>query len=95
MSIARENYERSITSILSDGSVFSRGTVSSQAGDDSGLVPEADRQQVRRLEVSQTQGRPRVDEKTERLVVQMAKENPNWGYDRMVGAMANPVRQQT
>jgi putative transposase len=34
-------------------------------------------------------GRPRVDEETERLVVQMAKENPAWGYDRIVGAMAN------
>ena len=34
-------------------------------------------------------GRPRVDEQTERLVVQMAKENPGWGYDRIVGAMTN------
>ena len=33
-------------------------------------------------------GRPRVDEETERLVVRMAKENPGWGYDRIVGAMA-------
>jgi len=31
-------------------------------------------------------GRPRVDEETE---VRMAKENPGWGYDRIVGAMAN------
>src|SRR5664279_3533325 len=30
-------------------------------------------------------GRPRVDEETEGLVVQMAKENPTWGYDRIVG----------
>src|ERR1019366_104408 len=34
-------------------------------------------------------GRPRVEEETERLVVRMAKENPGWGYDRIVGAMAN------
>jgi putative transposase len=34
-------------------------------------------------------GRPRVDEETERLVVQMARENPSWGYDRIVGALAN------
>ena len=34
-------------------------------------------------------GRPRIDEETERLVVQMAKENPSWGYDRIVGALAN------
>jgi hypothetical protein len=36
-----------------------------------------------------SQGRPRVDEEPERLVVRMAKENPGWGYDRIVGAMAN------
>jgi putative transposase len=34
-------------------------------------------------------GRPRVDEETEQLVVGMAKDNPGWGYDRIVGAMAN------
>ena len=34
-------------------------------------------------------GRPLVDEETEALVVQMAKENPTWGYDRIVGALAN------
>jgi hypothetical protein len=34
-------------------------------------------------------GRPRVEEETERLVVRMAKENPTWGYDRIVGALAN------
>src|SRR6202140_246741 len=36
-----------------------------------------------------SQGRPRVDEETEGLVVRIAKENPGWGYDRIVGAMAN------
>ena len=36
-----------------------------------------------------SRGGPRVDEETERLVVRMAKENPGWGYDRIVGAMAN------
>src|SRR5260370_5870230 len=34
-------------------------------------------------------GRPRMNEELERLVVQMAKENPGWGYDRIAGAMAN------
>jgi putative transposase len=34
-------------------------------------------------------GRPKVDQETERLVVQMARENPGWGYDRIVGALAN------
>ena len=33
--------------------------------------------------------RPRIDEEAERLVVQMAKENPSWGYDRIVGALKN------
>ena len=36
-----------------------------------------------------THGRPRINEEMESLVVRMAKENPSWGYDRMVGAMAN------
>jgi hypothetical protein len=30
-------------------------------------------------------GRPKLDEETERLVMQMARENPSWGYDRIVG----------
>ena len=34
-------------------------------------------------------GRPRVAEEIERLVVRMANENPRWGYDRIVGALAN------
>jgi len=34
-------------------------------------------------------GRPRISEEIERLVVRMAKENPSWGYDRIVGALAN------
>src|SRR5215469_13240639 len=34
-------------------------------------------------------GRPRVAEEIERFVVRMAKENPSWGYDRIVGALAN------
>ena len=36
-----------------------------------------------------THGRPRIDEEMESQVVKMAKENPNWGYDRIVGALAN------
>ena len=34
-------------------------------------------------------GRPRIDTEIEQLVVRMAKENTDWGYDRIVGAMAN------
>jgi hypothetical protein len=34
-------------------------------------------------------GRPRVDPELEALVVRMARENRSWGYDRIVGALAN------
>jgi transposase InsO family protein len=34
-------------------------------------------------------GRPGVCEEVVRLVVQMAKENPTWGYDRIQGALKN------
>jgi hypothetical protein len=34
-------------------------------------------------------GRPSVAEEIERLVAQMARENPSWGYDRITGAMMN------
>jgi putative transposase len=34
-------------------------------------------------------GRPKVDQEIEALVVRMAQENRSWGYDRIVGALAN------
>lgn len=34
-------------------------------------------------------GRPEVDLELEALVVRMAQENRSWGYDRIVGALAN------
>ncbi len=34
-------------------------------------------------------GRPRIDDEIEQWVVRMAKENSDWGYDRIVSAMAN------
>jgi len=34
-------------------------------------------------------GRPAVAAKLEALIVQMAQENSGWGYDRIVGALAN------
>lgn len=37
----------------------------------------------------QTLGRPRIDKELEALVVRLAKENCSWGYDRIVGALAN------
>jgi len=37
----------------------------------------------------QSPGRPRVEKELEDLVVQMAKENRGWGYDRLAGALAH------
>jgi len=34
-------------------------------------------------------GRPMVDQEVEALVMRMARENRSWGYDRIVGALAN------
>src|SRR5205823_1701830 len=34
-------------------------------------------------------GRPRTERVVEGLVVKMARENPGWGYDRIIGALAN------
>ena len=43
-------------------------------------------------------GRPRVDHDDEQLIVRLARDNRDWGYDRIVGALANlghPVSDQT
>jgi len=34
-------------------------------------------------------GRPPIDQEVEALVVRLAQENRSWGYDRIVGALAN------
>ncbi len=43
-----------------------------------------DRSQARRYP-----GRPRIGSELEELDIQMANENSGWGYDRIVGALAN------
>jgi putative transposase len=43
-------------------------------------------------------GRPMIDSEVEALAVRMARENRSWGYDRIVGALANlgyPISDQT
>jgi putative transposase len=34
-------------------------------------------------------GRPQIKREIEQLIVRMARENRDWGYDRIVGALAN------
>jgi hypothetical protein len=36
-----------------------------------------------------THGRPKIELQTEELVLRMAEENSGWGYDRIVGPLAN------
>ena len=40
-------------------------------------------------QVRRAPGRPRIDGEVEQLIVRMADENRSWGYDRIVGALAN------
>lgn len=34
-------------------------------------------------------GRPKIDSEIEKLILEFARDNPDWGYDRIVGALAN------
>jgi len=47
---------------------------------------------ARKFDVSRAHrrpGRPRIRREVEQLIVRIAKENDDWGYDRIVGALAN------
>ena len=37
----------------------------------------------------QSPGRPKIDQELEALIVRIARENRSWGYDRVVGSLAN------
>jgi RNA-binding protein YlmH len=53
------------------------------------MVPEAHRSQIRWITGASSPGRPPIDRAVEQLIVRMAEENQSWGYDRIVGALAN------
>ena len=46
-------------------------------------------QQCDRAQPQTSVGRPHITKEIEDLVVRMAQENRSWGYDRIVGALAN------
>jgi hypothetical protein len=48
------------------------------------VVQQSDNSQPRK-----SLGRPRIDRELEALVVRMARENRSWGYERIVGVLAN------
>jgi Homeodomain-like domain len=59
------------------------------AGHHPGLVPQASRPQIDGSKARRGPGRPRVAREVEQLIVRMASENRDWGYDRIAGALAN------
>ena len=42
-----------------------------------------------RSKARRRRGRPRIKRAVEQLIIRMARENRDWGYDRIVGALAN------
>jgi len=52
------------------------------------MVPKARRSPILSIARTSRLG-PTVDKDVEELIVRMAEENRSWGYDRIVGALAN------
>jgi len=53
------------------------------------FIKEASNEASNESENKRKSGRPRVHLELESLIVRMARENKSWGYDRIVGALAN------
>jgi hypothetical protein len=53
------------------------------------VVPQAGRAEVRWIQASVIPGSAEDSPEVETLIVQMARENSGWGYDRIAGALAN------
>jgi hypothetical protein len=84
--------QRSTLAKIGKAGAFAVGgsSVCGQARHHLGLVSSAPRAQVRWLEEPSVSGPLRAAETLEALIVRMARENSGWGYDRIVGALANP-----
>src|SRR5260221_14303332 len=53
------------------------------------MVPKAHSSQVRWITGTSSSGAATNRRRSEQLIVRMADENRSWGYDRIVGALAN------
>ena len=60
-----------------------------QTRHDPRLAPKLVAQKFDGSQQRKAPGRPTIDPELEALVVRMAQENRSWGYDRIVGALAN------
>ena len=52
-------------------------------------LPTEDIERAYGMAICESSGRPRIKGEVEQLIVRMAKENRDWGYDRIAGALAN------
>jgi hypothetical protein len=53
------------------------------------VIPKERRQAQENDRREKRPGRPPTSEHISQLILQMARENPSWGYDRIPGALAN------